>query len=180
MSATRTALAPLVLAGALLATMAGLGGSTAPDCQPVTPDAPVCLTPLDCEGLAHDLCAGAWACVNAACAWQCEVPDPGCGEGQACAEGFECTCVPPHDCPYCDMCVFTCLPAGGKCRSDLDCWPFARCDFTGTPEHCGLIMAPTLPPECWGKCQDCNNACPAIGCPPGQYMDPCSCKCLAY
>jgi hypothetical protein len=76
------------------------------------------------------------------------------------------------------VCAFGCYPADGKCRSDADCVLGDTCDFKGTPDYCPLIMAPTLPPACWGTCAPCNAICPAVMCPVGQIMDPCTCKCL--
>jgi rhodanese-related sulfurtransferase len=62
-------LVPLfVLVVALLASTAATG----PTCAPANSDEPVCLTPADCEGLAHDLCVGAWTCDQSVCAWACD------------------------------------------------------------------------------------------------------------
>lgn len=219
-SASRSLTVLSVVVGVVLA--AGLLGSDQPTCQPVEPGQPVCLTALDCEGLAHDLCVGSWTCVEAVCAWACDDPDPTCGGHQsgtcpagqtcecgsdpncpacavcwfscvpdetdpcasepgvgACTAPLTCQCRPPADCPMCSSCGYGCYPADGKCRSDADCWYGSRCDFTGTPDYCGMIMAPVLPPACWGTCQTCPGICPAIACPPSQFLHPCTCECLS-
>lgn len=120
----------------------------------------------------HPSCSGAWRCLEAACSWECAGIDPGCYSDQDCKEGEHCTasteCLPPPDCPMCSSCSYGCYPTDDRCR------------FEGTPDYCAMIMAPVLPPACWGTCRTCDGICPAVMCPGGQYMDPCTCKCLPY
>jgi len=79
----------------------------------------------------------------------------------------------------CSSCSYGCFPAEGKCRFDADCGYGSTCNFAGTPEYCSMIMAPVLPPACWGACEYCPGICPAVLCPAGRYQDPCTCKCLS-
>ena len=66
-------------------------------CVPGEPDEPVCVTPVDCEGLPHIMCVGAWTCNAGDCDWQCGAPTP----------------VP--ECETSDDC-----PAGEYCEGDCD------------------------------------------------------------
>jgi phage shock protein E len=61
-------LRPLLIVTLLLVFTA----NTDPQCVPVDPEAPVCVTAVDCEGLPHDDCEGAWSCDDALCAWTCD------------------------------------------------------------------------------------------------------------
>ena len=128
-----------------------------------------CLAMPDCP-----FCDGCyWGCVPA--------EEPPCGGTQpgTCGADLTCQCRPPADCPLCDVCDYGCYPADGRCRSDADCGFGSTCDVTGTPDYCGMIMGPVLPPACWGVCAACANVCPAVMCAVGQAMDPCTCKCQA-
>jgi hypothetical protein len=130
-----------------------------------------CLPPPDCP-----MCTVCWGhCVA-------DTPDP-CGAEPgvgACGDGLSCQCRPPADCPMCSSCSYGCYPTDDRCRFEADCWFGSTCDFEGTPDYCAMIMAPVLPPACWGTCRTCDGICPAVMCPGGQYMDPCTCKCLPY
>ena len=48
-----------------------VAGATGPVCSPTQPEDPVCVEPIDCEGLPHLACPGEWNCTQGACAWQC-------------------------------------------------------------------------------------------------------------
>ena len=60
----------LVLALTFITVIAGINKVT---CIPVDPDDPVCVQPVDCEGLDHIMCLGYWTCMEGVCAWQCGV-----------------------------------------------------------------------------------------------------------
>ena len=64
------AFAPIMLIAVLMLGTA----NTEPQCVPVTPGAPVCLSPVDCEGLPHSDCDGEWSCESASCVWRCDEP----------------------------------------------------------------------------------------------------------
>jgi len=52
------------------------GGADGVICTPTTPEEPVCLEPVDCEGLPKVTCAGHWTCDEGQCLWVCEPPGP--------------------------------------------------------------------------------------------------------
>jgi eight-cysteine-cluster-containing protein len=153
----------LGLATALVGLTVALGGNTAPMCQPVQPDAPVCLTALDCDGLIHPECVGAWSCVDAACVWECNVlPPKGCYSDMDCPAGTHCNagevCLPPPDCPMCTVCWGECVPDQpvGDCLSDADCKPGYYCK----PLYkCG---DPTTDPNATDKCIGSEGVCTPI------------------
>ncbi len=66
-----------ILGFMLLASLLLLTANTDPQCVPVTPEAAVCLTVDDCQGLLTEPCGdpdAAWECVEAHCVWHCEEP----------------------------------------------------------------------------------------------------------
>ena len=165
------------LLGGALGVMA-LPGATDPTCRPMVPAEPVCLTVADCQGLEHAPCPGAWTCVDAACAWTCDVEDPGCYSDADCAAGQACTaateCLAPPDCPLCGVCWGHCVdavgdpcaaePGVGSCGADLTCQcrPPADCPL------CAVCAYGCYPPA--GTCRsdlDCGGAstCDVAGTP---------------
>ena len=103
------------------------------------------------------------------------------GPGSCADPELSCECRPNPDCPYCSSCQFGCYPSDDRCRSGADCWFGSACDFSGAPDYCDMIMAPILPSECWGDCESCQDiTCPMVACPPGSFMDPCTCDCIGF
>jgi hypothetical protein len=83
-----------LLTACLLGLLA-LAGNTPPTCTPVAPEAPVCLTAADCEGLPAPAiaCLGKWSCENAACSWRCDFT--GCTQDSDCLVLPRQSCCPP-------------------------------------------------------------------------------------
>jgi hypothetical protein len=131
---------------------------------------PACVIARECKVACHEV-------------YVCQVDESmTCGENGAgaCADPeMACECRPHPDCPYCSSCQYGCFPSDERCRSQSDCWFGSACNFDDTPDYCSMIMAPVLPTECWGQCESCQDiACPMIACPPGSFMDPCTCACI--
>jgi len=87
----------LVAGGSALLVVAA--GPDSGGCE-VSTEAPQvqCVAVADCEGLAHDLCVGAWQCQAGSCQWDCAqaacASDSDCAKGQACVGG-KCQAVQP-------------------------------------------------------------------------------------
>jgi hypothetical protein len=144
--------ARLLALAALLTLALALSGNTTPQCQPVAPDEPLCLTAYDCEGLVPDVdCVGAWACEEAACVFHCGSENPNCvKEG----EGF--TEFNPADDICCGdaqavsllepMSDGTCAAVKCPCYVCIDCGD-GICgpgeDFCMCPEDCEAPGCPT-------------------------------------
>jgi len=127
-----------------------------------------CLPPPDCP-----LCES--------CYMGCVPAPQACGGFQsgACADpNLTCQCRPDPDCLVCNHCVYECHPPDDGCRFDADCWFGSACDFSGTPDWCGMVMSPVLPVGCWGTCKPCQYDCPEPVCASGQIYDPCACACV--
>ncbi len=168
----------------VLFALAVLGGNTQPTCGASDPSEPVCLTSADCDGEPDVDCVGAWACIDATCAWQCTVTPAGCYSDWDCAKGTHCSvsdgvCNAPPDCPVCDVCYGACVddvvePTG--CYSDGQCAEGQFCDTSVClpPPGCTGDMA--CPAVCYGQCTDKPAGCTSDAqCGADQYCDFATC-----
>jgi hypothetical protein len=167
----------------LLAALALMGANTGPTCAPIQTEEPadLCMTPVDCEGLAHDDCEGQWACVDATCHWTCDVVIAGCYSDSDCDAGFHCSvsdgdCGSDPTCPMCGVCFGECVPDAPPpiaCWDNGDCPDGQICD----PDAClpppGCEEGMACPAVCYGQCVDpqpggCSND---ADCGPQQFCD---------
>lgn len=97
-------------------------GNEEADCTQVPEPDVDCTTPVDCEGLPHDLCLdGEWECIDGECSYHCGMPPLGCSSDGECPAGQHCSvsdgeCGPHPDCydPQ-SSCPGVCY---GKCVDD--------------------------------------------------------------
>lgn len=169
--------------------------STDDDCPPwqycdpcgCPPDAycfaciPKCMDPIPCDK--YGKCPKGFYCdpclIDPKCP-MCDVCYAGCLP-KKCADACPMILCPPG--MEMDMCTCECIPK--KCKTDKDCGPGAFCDTSDCPmfSPCAPDVPDCMPPECIGECKpklckDKDAICPAVMCPQGQKMDPCTCKCI--
>jgi len=159
--------------------MAMLGGNTSPMCGTSDPATTACLTAADCEGESGGDCAGEWACVEAACTWQCTIEQVGCYSDADCGKGTHCSvsdgiCNAPPDCPMCDVCFGSCVAdvVVEACLTDSECPDGQVCDTSVClpPPGCTGDMA--CPAVCYGQCTDKAATCQSDAeCAADQYCD---------
>lgn len=104
--------------GALFLVIA-LTGQSSPSCGFASSGAE-CVAASDCQGLAHETCAGEWQCVQGECVWECNQSVAGCHSDADCPKGEHCSvsdgeCLTDPSCPMCDVCYGKCVPDKQAC-----------------------------------------------------------------
>lgn len=96
-----------------------VAGNTAPQCGIIEPEAPICDSASDCEGLPHIMCEGEWACDVGYCQWDCSIdpdPDPKPEPENVCINNLEC-----EEDQHCSVFDGVCDPAPGCVMGEMDC-----------------------------------------------------------
>ena len=125
-----------------LTSLCLFSGADSVQCVPSEPDSPVCMGPVDCEGLPHASCVGFWACEGGACVWHCGSPQTECETPLDCIYLSAQSCCPGPPNP-CDLGGMVGTPEE---EADVQQWIKENC-----PEE--PICPQYAPPQC-SNCYD--------------------------
>lgn len=139
-------------------------------CGPIDPppvDNDSCEQPADCDGIPHVNCLGDWQCVEGACYWKCDLPEPECRTAADCADQIPVVkCLGSWECVE-GACDYRCgiLPTG--CQADTDCPKGQHCELsTACPGEPTSDPAAGVPCQTKGTCKVdvVNPTCVTGGC----------------
>jgi Cys-rich repeat protein len=107
---------PVVISTAVMSLflLGAEGGACFPPAEPVTEDVSTgeeCAVPVDCNGLNHVECDGAWQCVEGWCNWKCGSDTPDCSTAADCTGDPLVNCIGAWECLE-GACSWKC---GGEC-----------------------------------------------------------------
>lgn len=158
----------------------------------------------DCDGMVDEGCFECmsdedcpeyWSCALLDCATD---PNTGvdCGAGGVCVadepypqpcaieagqtkcpEHYECECLAPPDCAWCEMCYMGCVLLDGVCWDDGDCESGETCEGASICPPGAYCFAPDTPGECEKKDDEpmpcAVDSAGQYWCPEGYYCDTC-------